>query len=316
MRKIQRIIGVLFVTLFMVLPTISPVCAIDDPDSVTLPAGAVFRDVLSSGDQLWFVRYNINYGSTPTEDADQTWLMAIYDTDGTTLLYTRAVNYYQENIISIYLTSAQALTWQDTYYIRIMGNPGLFPILTEGTNMITKVLTPGDYYEQTSFQGYLLTQANILQTDWAITLLTSGDKLNVTGATFFKEAIPGLNNMLPDFFQVNTATMTTDNTSYTNAYADNTSARKGGMNVAFMEIGSMFGVSEGWTMLWGVGILDVILMGIIYGTTKRPEIAFVSGFFLTAIMGWVGLIQLQIVIILLIFVAILFAILFILGRFA
>ena len=316
MKKILRAVTPLILATVLWLSAVMPVCAISNPDAINIASGAVFRDVLNTGDQLWFVRYNVTYGVAPTELANTTFIMAIYDTDGTTLLYTRPVNYYQENIISIYLTSAQALTWGGTYYVKIMGNPGVFGALVEGTNMKTWVTTPGDFYEQTSFQGYLYTQASILQTDWAITILTSGGKLNVTGAMFFNEAIPGLSSMLPEFFQVTTASMTSGNIAYTEAYATNTATRAGSMNVAFASIGSMFGISEGWAMLWLVGILDVILMGLVYASTQKSEIAFVSGFALTSLFGWIGLIQLQIVIILVIFVAILFAILFILGRFA
>ena len=85
------------------LVLVSPVYAVDDPTSVSIGDCNVFTDLLEDGDQLYFVRYDVSYSPEPEEDAEDTWQMALYDTDGTTLIEgaVRPLNYYQHNIISI-----------------------------------------------------------------------------------------------------------------------------------------------------------------------------------------------------------------------
>jgi hypothetical protein len=154
-----------------------PVLAIGSPTSVSIGDVFVFRDVLTTGDQLYFVRYDVSYAGNQTEDAEDTWQVALYDSSGG-LVATRPLNYYQHNIISIYLTSTQALAWEGAHSIKIMGMPSVFSPLIEGTNMRTRVFAPGDYYEKASLGGVMVMQAGVLEADWGITLLTSGDKLN------------------------------------------------------------------------------------------------------------------------------------------
>ena len=100
--------------------------AIGDPENgVTIEDTYVFRDVFETGDQLYFVRYDVSYDPIPDENPGDTWQMSLYDEAGT-LMDSIPLNYFQHNIISIYLESSEALTWEGSSTVRIMGMPSVF----------------------------------------------------------------------------------------------------------------------------------------------------------------------------------------------
>ena len=216
MRRLGRVLPL--VVLGLLLAT-GVALAIGNPDYVAIGDAYVFRDVLETGDQLYFVRYDVSYNSTPDEDAEDTWEMALYDSDGN-LTATRELEYYQHNIRSIYLGSDDAIAWEGAHRIIVRGMPSVFGNLTEGINMRTQTLAPGDYYELESLGGIMITQAGILEADWEITLLTSGDRLNATGANYFLKAIPGLNDMAPNIFQTTIRALDVEYTPWSQNYTE------------------------------------------------------------------------------------------------
>lgn len=294
-----------------------PVLAIGNPDYVTIGDVYVFRNVSETGDQLYFCRYDVSYNSTPDEDADETWQMALYSSGGA-LVATRPLNYYQHNIISIYLDSDDALAWQGAHQIKIMGMPSVFGNLTEGVNMRTRTLAPGDYYEKDYLGGVMITQAEILDADWEITLLTANDKLNSTGKTFFLLAVPGLGDMVPEIFEIVTHTPDVDYVTYNDTYAAGLSAHAGDrLSGAISDIGSLMGAPASWTTFWLVMLGFLMLAGIIFSGMGNPMWAMIGGFALLAGLAFLfgGSIFIMVVVIVLA-VALVFGIYFILGRFA
>jgi len=210
MEKVGRLLGVVGIALLVLLVVAVPVFAISNPDSIAIQSVKVFQNIFEDGDFLVFVRYDVNYSADPDEPADETFLVNLYDTDGTTLLYQRPLNYYDLNIVSIYLTPAQAsgLTWEGAHVIKVMGNPSVFGGLTEGINLVSRTLESSANYvsgDMDASRGYLgifcINTARVLQADddWP-TLLTSNDKLNTQGAITFNAAIPGLYSACPSIY--------------------------------------------------------------------------------------------------------------------
>lgn len=290
--------------------------AISDPDYVSIGDVAVFTGLVQTGDQLFFCRYDVSYNSTPDEDADETWQMAIYTPSGNFTSYSRPLNYYQHNIISIYLTADQALTWGAEYQIKIMGNPALFDPLVEGTNMRTQTLSSGDYHYLAQLGGFLISQADIVGTDWGIALLTSGDLLNTTGATYFLKAIPGLNSIVPEIFQVTTSIPSLGEYNWTTNQTTTFSEHKGTiLEDALDDIGSIFGIDGMWVGIALFGMLAGLLGMIGYGATGQAGGALAFGAFALPVAVWMGIFDLVLFIIIIIVMAVIFGIIFILGRF-
>ncbi len=200
--RLAKIILLAFVGIIAISPVIfaTNAYAVTNPNSVSINNIYVFRNLGEEGDWLIYCRYNVDYTTIPPEPASETFEIAMYDVPGTTLIATRNLWYYQENITSLYFTAAQAsavgLVWSSAYIIKIRGSPAIFTIV-EGVNQKTNTLSATSYYEQADFTARMLAEAEILQTNWGITLLTGGF-LNSTGATYFTYAIPGFPEFAPD----------------------------------------------------------------------------------------------------------------------
>lgn len=282
----KRLFGLL-IGIICVLLVATPVWAVANPDSISIGDVFVYRNELETGDTLIFVRYDVSYASEPSQNADETFQMAIYGTDGTTLLFTRPLNYYQHNVISIYLAADEnTLTWGSAYYVRIMGNPLIFSPLIEGTNMETRVLASGDYRDTDDLGPDMVDQAETLEADWGTTLLNSSNKLNSTGSIYFQEAVPGLSAMVPDIFQLTTSYFVYEKSNFTEEGLNQTKHNLPvSLNNTLTGLDGLMGVTNhnfghfGWAVLMGL-----VLAGVVYAATRRPDIAMLGGF-----MGVMGM---------------------------
>lgn len=318
------VVGLVLLVMFMLMMPLS-VYAIGDPEGgVSIGDCNVFTSVLEPDDQLYFVRYDVSYSPEPPEDASDTWQMAIYDTDGVTLIpgATRPLNFYQHNIISMYFTAAQVATLSLTplseFKVKIMGNPAVFDPITEDVNMQTVTLAASDWKELSDLVTYLLAQAQILEDDWPlITLLGDTGLLNSTGAYYFLLAIPGLSNFAPEAFEITTTTYTFTPGVFTHDYESDLADKKGERLTEGLEnFGGWLGISGNWMSFLLVGVLFAVFAGATFSATKQPIIGLMMGFLVIMCSAWVGLVSLTMIFIIVISVAFFFGITFILGRFA
>jgi len=302
-----------------VLTVVPAYAAIGDPDSITIESVRVFQnlwDDSGDGDQLYVVEYKVMYPPPhPTEDPNDTFFVGIWD--GAVLKYSRPLNYYGHNIISIYLTEARGLTWSDPYTIRVSGNPAYFSSLVEDINMDSLVLAGGNWVSgtQTDSRGYLqswcVTLAQTLETSWGTALLTSSSKLNILGSATFKEAIPELNGICPTLFQY----LEYSTEAPTQAYQVELETRLGArLQSVLTNLGTFFHVPGAMIGGVGFGIIFFILTGSIFAATGSvPGAIAVSIPFIIA-GNIIGLIPLVITFVFGLIVVVLFGVTFILGR--
>lgn len=317
-KKLLKGFIVAFISLFVLTGIVS--AQIGNPDYVAIGDIYVFRDVLEDGDQLYFVRYDVSYGEVPDEDASETWLMTLNDSDGT-FIDQIPLNYYQHNIISIYLELDEAITWGGAHVVRIMGNPSVFSELVEGTNMVTRTLSTGYYHEGSELGELMIAQAKILDDDWGgdITLLSSGDKLNTTGSSYFRRAIPQLNNMAPEIFQLVTYFPTVERTPWSTEYAETLRGHEGAkLETALGNFGSYFGVGVNWMSFCFVCFLYLLLASVIYAATRSASFSIICSYPVIVACAWLGIGSetLTTTLVALLVIAFIFGIYFILERFA
>ena len=321
--RLFKFIIIAFAGMFAVTPIISTTnaLAIDNPNSVSINNIYVFRDVGETGDWLIYCRYNVDYTTIPDEPASETFEIAMYDTLGTTLIATRNLRYYQENITSLRFTAAQAvaagLVWGSAYIIKVRGSPDIFA-LVEGVNQKTSTLSASSYFEQEEFTPRMLTEAEILQDNWGITLLSNG-LLNSTGATYFTYAIPNFPEFAPDAMYSSAYYPSSDNVTFNTSYEESLHTHTGPrLEAAITDLANWLHVSEDWMAIWLVSIAYLVMAGIVYSVTKDPGVAMLVSITIpvgAAYLG-VGLSCLTIMIAVGIITAVLFAIHFILGKFA
>ena len=283
------LLQVIFILGFLLMPM--GVYAMPNPTLVAINDTYVFRNLLQTGDQLYLVEYRVSYNTTVvTDKPSDTWQMALYDNVTTSLVATRPLNYFNHNVISIYLNATQALSWGGTHMIKVMGSPSVFPLLTEDVNMQTRVLAPGDYKEKTALVGIIVELAKDLQADWKLPLLTTQDRLNIDGAYYFNKAIPNLVLIGPEAFQY--AEISAGGTpipwgiNYTQNLPTHTGAQLRG---AFTSMGTIFGISGNWSEIWFAGLFYLVVVGVMFPVVKKPELAFIAGFPVLLGFAWLGL---------------------------
>lgn len=280
----------MLIALFLGVAT--PVFAVDDPDYISIGDVYVFRDLLEDDDQLFFMRYDVSYNTTPSEDADETFQMAIYDTDETTILWNRPLNYYQHNVISIYLSADDALTWNEAYVIRVEGMPSVFSPLTEDTNRQTLTVSSSNYKERADMDDILLAQAEILEADadWDGVTLVSAGYLTTTGTYYFTQAIPNLGTIAPDILVYSMSYPTPTNTTWNTSYIDTLESHQGTkLQGAIQNIADTFGLDEGMTGVWLVSMLYLVTAGVIYAATRDPGVSILCAFPVYPVAAWLGI---------------------------
>jgi len=193
------------------------VFAIADPTTISIEDVRAYDGVLSSGDLLLVVEYDLVYASTPTETIDQAYL-GRFKRAGTEYASVEPYAYndkgYGRGVFSLYWTKAQkeadSIEFSnpnaEVYEITFQGKVGVFP----GTAPSTTTGTI-DWRETTDTATELFNHvqalANSLQqdADWSdnIPLIsTTADiiQLSAKGEDYFTNAVPSLGSMIPSIF--------------------------------------------------------------------------------------------------------------------
>jgi hypothetical protein len=283
----------------------SPLYAIANPDSISIDSGEVFQNIYETGDMLFVMRGDTAYASEPSEDVSDAFLMTLIDTDNTTLLLSREMNQYQESVNSIYASAAQVaslgLVWESAYRIRLTGNPALFPVLLEGTNLATKTLALSDWNADGTLTSlellrlHCLDIAAALETALATTLTTTTAEgntvLNSAGTALFLEGMPGLSTPLPELFQLSSAIPRVPSTKSNATYAlqsriDN---RLGpAIGGALTGIGTFLGIGQNSAAgLWAI-IFLLTIASIVFLNTSNSSAALVLAIPVVVLLTYLG----------------------------
>jgi len=204
--------------------------AIVAPDSPpSLAETFVNRNLVETGDRLFYALYDIPYATLPSVDsvtipADLMFVFRLMSADGATELGTMTPFIYfdagyNRGLISWYFPASANITWDVAYIIRISQNPTYFP----SPEYVDVVLSLDAYTSETGQednQGELATNlydmGQRLESEYDVTLFqSSGSQMILTteGEQYFRGAISGLQVLAPSLFliQYPTATIVSEN---------------------------------------------------------------------------------------------------------
>lgn len=213
-RMISLSVFILFaISIFLIAPT--PVNAQAQADSLAINSVTAFRHLIEENDLLVLVHYDIEYASIPTENADQLYLLRMFESGtqvGVDLPYVFGDQRgYNEGVGGFYWSaSGSQPEWGGAHTIVLQGNPTVWGDVESWK--VTETMGDADWsnYNTTDENRtflYLtaLSIASSIETDWGETLIVSGslgDQLNDTGSAYFNGAIPAMSLMCPDVFSV------------------------------------------------------------------------------------------------------------------
>lgn len=193
------------------------VYAIAEPTSITIEDIRAYDGVLTEGDLLLVVEYDLVYGSIPTETIDQAFL-GRFKRDGTEYSSVEPYAYnekgYGLGVFSLYWTKEQKETDSiefenpdaEAYTVTLQGKLGVFPGASPSTTSGTI-----DWQDSANSKDLLFAQiqylANRFQNDagWSdnIPLISTSAgeiKLSAKGEDYFANTIPQLAAMVPAIF--------------------------------------------------------------------------------------------------------------------
>lgn len=286
------------------------VYAMPAPDSTpTIPSTTlhVNRNLLEPNDVLIYGDYDIPYASIPTTAADQVFIFRLKDgaTElGQVLPFVKVDNGYNLGVFSFYFSGSANLTWGVAYTIEISAAPSanitFSPI--DYTIPLSAYTTSTD---QTTNQNQLsiniIAAANRMQI--AHPLYTFVDSspgagtilASPTGEDYFRGAIPGIQAMAPNLYNVQILEIDRTDRTWTTAQFDTYSQRFSTGNYTWVgtaenATATQTGLPKDMAMSM-ITVLPLCVGAIVLSTMKfhRAEPGFVACFvffILGALMGW------------------------------
>lgn len=204
----------LLTIVFIFCLSASVALAIADPVSTpTINERYVNRNLIETGDVLFYARYTVPYEDIPDDPISETFIFRLIHTDNVTELgrdsaYPYASSGYGDGLVSFYFDNTTAPTWGQSYKIRISGSPAFFDAppnwdYTVGAAAYTSLTTRAT--NRAELAGTVIDIASDLENAWSTTLLESvetGTVLSSGGEIYFRNSIIGIQAMCPELFLV------------------------------------------------------------------------------------------------------------------
>ena len=127
-KKLLKILLVLMAVAIGFMGSMAVYAQVREADSVSIDGVNVYRNCLELQDQLYLVKYDIQYTTVPTRPINDTYLVRLRNGAvelATVQPYAYFNDGYDLGFASIYFTSATAPAWDGAYTMDIMGNPTL-----------------------------------------------------------------------------------------------------------------------------------------------------------------------------------------------
>lgn len=194
---------------FTVLPKTA--FAINNPDNLSITSIFGYQNILSDGDVLIVVRYDIDYTVLPTEQADEAFLVRFLSGVlelGSALPFPFNDDGYREGIVSFYFdpatVTANSITPAGSFTVRIQGNPTLFstPPITDNGSILWRSSLATKFHLKNDLSAIAFDfEAAWSANDFDLIASTpEGNRLTIDGEEYFTNSILDLHLMIPDLF--------------------------------------------------------------------------------------------------------------------
>jgi len=241
--------------------------ALADPDFIQISAVNKYTSIVTSGDALYWVNYEITYATPPDENISEGWVARLVDVGGMgqlqSVVPTAAGGIpnggYDRGFFAFYFDTEPITSGTLTVYLT--GNPALSPTPV-GINTSSIVdRSTGELADD------VIDYVQAMENSWDISLLqasTSGPLIfTVTGENYATSAVPGVRAMIPSLFTFSTETQEGFEQGVDNTYLNSLESLFNGTTVQTsidnMEVG--LGVSEATARFIIAGLLMAMFTG-------------------------------------------------------
>lgn len=264
--------------LFLMLPS-SAAFAIAFPDTRIVNSIEAYQSVLETNDQLYLVTFTLEYGTNPTENANEAFLLRLSD-NGTEIAAVSPLAFYNsgysQGVVSFYFDSSDAdlPAWSTANIsVQLIGNPALSwdgGIPPEIANNTVDSYTVGS----ATISARIRVLATTLESIYGLDMIEPvQDELLLTdnGESYFEQVIENLRTIAPSLFSTATSAPEFTERTFTQTGATAAEARWIGDPIFDLTaFANMIGVSRIWaTSILYIGFCLIIL---IIGTIKMRQI--------------------------------------------
>lgn len=200
---------------------------IASPDSVSQTVYA-YGSLIEAGDLFMLSHYNIDYSTNPVPTTDATTtIITAYQTSTGSLISTGSIvtqvnNGYGEGAYGIYLSASQVtaggITWGDSDFGYILGNPSYFsPLPTNATSITWQSETGGG---NTTLVADILSISGTLEglSYWSSCDLVNSGALASCGETYWGAIVPSLSAIATSLFSGTIVNPDFSQRTFTNTY--------------------------------------------------------------------------------------------------
>jgi len=231
----------------------------EGPETISV---GIFTGYHGSGDQIVCVLYECDYAIPPAQFSSDFFSINLLDS---TMNITASVKIpdWGYRPASIYLSPEQAIPWNSTYYIQLIGS-SKFASPPSNTYALTAVNWIGSAHS--AFDGWIISSASKIQQRDGTTLLeTQSGKtvLNSIGGSMFLTGFPDMDLLKPHLFKDKPLGIIGDTSGIaSDAYEQSLGGKVGAMTSdAFDGLGALFGVSGQFLSATSVVAVAFIIVG-------------------------------------------------------
>ncbi len=285
-------------------PGVAYAVPLASPTSFQIDAVDVYQPALEAGDELFIVKFQINYTVLPATDASQAWLLRLKNGAGVEIATATPYAYYNSGYItggvaSFYLPASIAVAWSSNVTVVLEPNPTLSWTSIPSPNNFTAL-----NWNTASTLSTVATAVGSRVRVLAIGLnsLAALDfaesvnglyKLTAYGEGYFDVVIPILRTVQPDLYQSNLNSAILVDNQYGNTYQQNTDANLVGTPLDPTNLATVTGLSRMWAtgLIWF--LFCALVAGLIgyYAQSTKPTFFLFGGLMIVGAFIGFGLLQ-------------------------
>jgi len=265
---------------------------LETPDTFTILSARAATNMLEDGDLLITAHYEISWTDSadyPDERCTKAFICRLMNTTetsplGTANLYSYYNKGYDQGVVSLYFSAADAPTWGEPYVIRLEGNPSYY----SDAPLVKRIVAESDYYDGSGAEDnehwmgeWVIDVLLDIEHNWTNYegLLVAGNNLDALGELYINAAVPGAPAMIPCIYPLEVTapehTPTTWSHNKTAEYGDQWDGTI--VEDAFDGLTSLFGDYRIGTNFLCIGIVIAIMIAS-FGMFANARPGLVLGF--------------------------------------
>lgn len=205
----------------------TPALALAEPSSVSLDDIVIFHDLLTPGDMLATVPYNVSFATAPDENISQTFIFTVLSPDGSTvngtaLAYPAYNGGYGPGLVAFYWASG--MVSGESYIFRVQENPVYYPAPDYWDFPVSVSNYSTETDQAVALKTKILDSSIFLSTSFGVPLSSTSESgglvLSAYGELYYLNVIPGLQQMTPTLFSVQLEDPDFTRRSWSTSFAD------------------------------------------------------------------------------------------------